>query len=352
MSHYPPQKRIAVALSGGIDSTVAAALLKEEGYDIFALHMLIPTAGMAVCAEKAGAVARRLNIPFYTVDVEKPFTEEVIHYFIDEYLHGRTPNPCVVCNRQIKLGVLLEKAISLGAKKIATGHYARVTYNEESGRFILRKGSDRTKDQSYFLSTLSQEQLARILLPLGEMSKTEVKDYASRLGLKYLSERESQEVCFIPHGDYKKFLLRRLPPGLANSGDIVDTKGRILGKHQGIFNFTIGQRRGLGLPDTTPFYVLGFNIEKKEVIIGKKEDLYRQDCMVEKVNWVSIREIMQALEVKTRIRYKHREAPAILTPVDAATVRVRFLEPQKAITPGQVAVFYKGDVVVGGGFIA
>ncbi|HEC98772.1 MAG TPA: tRNA 2-thiouridine(34) synthase MnmA [Proteobacteria bacterium] len=352
MSHYPPQKRIAVALSGGIDSAVAAALLKEEGYDIFALHMLIPTGDMAVCAEKAGAVARRLNIPFYTVDVERPFTEEVIHYFIDEYLQGRTPNPCVVCNKQIKLGVLLERALSLGAEKMATGHYARVTYNEESGRFSLRKGSDRAKDQSYFLSTLRQEQLARILLPLGEMSKPEVKDYASRTGLKDLSERESQEVCFIPHGDYKEFLRGRIPLDMANSGDIVDTEGRILGKHQGIFSFTIGQRRGLGLPDTTPFYVLGFNIEKKQVIIGKKEDLYRQDCIVEKVNWVSIREITQALKIKTRIRYKHREAPAILTPVDAATVRVRFLEPQKAITPGQVAVFYEGDVVVGGGFIA
>lgn len=331
---------------------MAAALLKEEGCDIFALHMLIPTGDMAVCAEKAGAVARRLNIPFYTVDVEKPFTEEVIHYFIDEYLQGRTPNPCVVCNKQIKLGVLLERALSLGAEKIATGHYARATYNEESGRFILRKGADRAKDQSYFLSTLRQEQLARILLPLGEMSKTEVKDYASRLGFKDLSERESQDVCFIPHGDYKEFLLGRIPQGLTNSGDIVDTKGRILGKHRGIFSFTIGQRRGLGLPDTTPFYVLGFNVEKKQVIIGKKEDLYRQDCIVEKVNWVSIREITQALEVKTRIRYKHREAPAMLTPVDAATVRVRFQEPQKAITPGQVAVFYEGDVVVGGGFIA
>ncbi|MDP3028493.1 MAG: tRNA 2-thiouridine(34) synthase MnmA [Deltaproteobacteria bacterium] len=352
MSHYPPQKKIAVALSGGIDSAVAAALLKEEGYDIFALHMLIPTDGMAVCAEKAEVVARRLNIPFYTVDVEKPFTEEVIHYFIDEYLQGRTPNPCVVCNKQIKLGVLLERALSLGAEKMATGHYARVTYNEESGRFSLRKGSDRAKDQSYFLSTLRQEQLARILLPLGEKFKTEVKAYASRIGLKDLSEPESQDVCFIPHGDYKEFLRERIPPDLTNSGDIVDTKGRILGKHQGIFSFTIGQRRGLGLPDTTPFYVLGFNVEKKQVIIGKKEDLYRQDCIVEKVTWVSIREITQALEVKTRIRYKHREAPAILTPVDAATVRVRFLEPQKAITPGQVAVFYKGDVVVGGGFIA
>ncbi|MDO9463534.1 MAG: 7-cyano-7-deazaguanine synthase, partial [Deltaproteobacteria bacterium] len=233
MSNYPPQKRIAVALSGGIDSAVAAALLKEEGCDIFALHMLIPTDDMAVCAEKAGAIARRLNIPFYTVDVEKPFTEEVIHYFIDEYLRGRTPNPCVVCNKQIKLGVLLERALSLGAGKIATGHYARATYNEESGRFILRKGSDRAKDQSYFLSTLRQEQLARILLPLGEMSKTEVKDYASRLGLKDLSEPESQDVCFIPHGDYKEFLLGRIPQDLTNSGDIVDTKGRILGKHQG-----------------------------------------------------------------------------------------------------------------------
>jgi tRNA-specific 2-thiouridylase len=352
MSRYPPQKRIAVALSGGIDSAVAAALLKEEGCAIFALHMLIPMAGMAVCAEKAEVVARHLNIPFYTVNVEKPFTEEVIHYFIDEYLHGRTPNPCVVCNKQIKLGILLERSLSLGAEKMATGHYARVTYNEESGRFILRKGSDRAKDQSYFLSTLRQEQLARILLPLGEMSKPEVKNYASRLGLKDLSEPESQDVCFIPHGDYKEFLLGRIPPGPVNSGDIVDTKGRILGKHRGIFSFTVGQRRGLGLPDTTPFYVLGFNVEKKQVIIGKKEDLYRQDCIVEKVNWVSIREITQALKVKTRIRYKHREAPAILTPVDAATVRVRFQEPQKAITPGQVAVFYKGDVVVGGGFIA
>ncbi|MDD5451147.1 MAG: tRNA 2-thiouridine(34) synthase MnmA [Desulfovibrionales bacterium] len=351
MSNYPPQKRIAVALSGGIDSAVAAALLKEEGCDIFALHMLIPTDDMAVCAEKAGAVARRLDIPFYAVDVEKPFTEEVIHYFIDEYLQGRTPNPCVVCNKQIKLGVLLERALSLGAGKIATGHYARVAYNEESGRFILRKGSDRAKDQSYFLCTLRQEQLARILLPLGEMSKPEVRNYASRISLKDLSGRESQEVCFIPHGDYKEFLRERMPPGLDDSGDIVDTEGRILGKHRGIFNFTIGQRRGLGLPDATPFYVLGFNIEKKQVIIGKKEDLYRQDCMVEKVNWVSVREITQALEVKMRIRYRHREAPAMLTPVDAATVRVRFKEPQKAITPGQAAVFYKGDVVVGGGFI-
>ncbi len=330
---------------------MAAALLKEEGCDIFALHILIPMAGMAVCAEKAGAVARRLNIPFYTVDVEKPFTKEVIHYFIDEYRHGRTPNPCVVCNKQIKLGILLERALSLGAEKIATGHYARVIYNEDTGRFILHKGSDRAKDQSYFLSTLRQEQLDRILLPLGEMSKPEVKNYASLIGLNDLSERESQEICFIPHGDYKEFLLGRIPPGLGNSGDIVDTKGRMLGKHRGIFGFTIGQRRGLGLPDTTPFYVLGFNVEKKQVIIGKKEDLYRQDCIVENINWVSIRGITQVLKSKTRIRYRHREAPAILTPVDAVTVRVRFQEPQRAVTPGQVAVFYEGDVVVGGGFI-
>ncbi len=344
-------KRIAVALSGGIDSAVAAAILRDMGYDIFGLHMLIPTANVAANTRAAEAVASHLNIPFYPVDVDKLFTKEVIDYFTGEYLRGRTPNPCVVCNRKIKMGTLLERALSLGAEKIATGHYARVKYNEDAGRFILYKGHDRAKDQSYFLSALRQEQLARIFLPLGEMTKDEVKDYARRSGLKGLTERESQEICFIPQGDYKRFLRNRIKTDVASSGDIVDTTRHILGKHKGIFNFTIGQRRGIGLPDARPYYVIGFDAGKKQVIVGKKEELGRQDCSVENVNWISVRGISKELEVLTRIRYKHREAPSVLMPIDDATVQVRFFEPQKAITPGQVAVFYRDDEVVGGGFI-
>lgn len=330
---------------------VTAALLREKGYDIIGLHMLIPTDLRAANKRVAEAVANRLHIPFYAVDIEKAFIKEVIDYFTDEYRCGRTPNPCVVCNRQIKMGVLLEEALFLGAEQIATGHYAKVKYNEDRGRFILYKGKDLSKDQSYFLSTLRQEQLARILLPLGEISKGEVKDYATRLRFKGLAERESQEICFIPYGDYKKFLRNRIKPELVDSGDIVDSKGHILGRHKGIINFTIGQRRGLGLPDTTSFYVIGFDVEKKQVIIGKEEDTYRQNCIVEDVNWISVRRITEELEVLTRIRYKHKEAPSVLVPIDDTTVRVQFYKPQRAITPGQVAVFYKADVVVGGGFI-
>ncbi len=351
MNVHDTKGPIAVALSGGIDSTAAAAVLKEEGREVFGIHLVMPTPDAAAHLDRAEDAARRLGIPFYTLDAEGIFTDKIIGYFVGEYLRGRTPNPCILCNQQIKLGLLADRAVSLGAEKVATGHYARVAYDQARGRYLLYKGLDPAKEQSYFLATLSQEQLARLVLPLGTMCKEEVKRYVAERGCGGFSEPESQEVCFVPGDDYRRFVRERLPSGLSLAGEIVDSDGNIRGEHDGVFNFTIGQRRGLRLPDATPFYVVGFEPERRRVVIGKKEHLDRDACAVENITWISVDRIMESVEVRTRIRYKHREASSTLVPMGETKVLIRFHRPQRAITPGQAAVFYEGETVLGSGFI-
>jgi tRNA-specific 2-thiouridylase len=337
--------KIAVAMSGGVDSSVTAALLKKEGHEVFGLTMLVtPSDEAAVAAREA---ADTLGIPHHTVDFRDIFNREIIAGFCQQYSLGRTPNPCVNCNRLIKFGILLNKSRELGAAAIATGHYARI--EKQSDRFALRKGVDRTRDQSYFLYKLTQSQLSSAVFPLGKMSKDSVRKIASEMGLASLKIKESREICFIPDNDYPRFLREHF--SVIPSGQIVDKQGKVLGQHAGIFNYTIGQRKGLGISSPEPLYVVVIESQNNTVIVGGKQAVYADEFVVADLNWISIEKITVPVSLKVRIRYLHAEAEALITPADDYKVNIKFAKPQMAVTPGQAAVFYDGDVVVGGGTI-
>ena len=340
--------KIAVAMSGGVDSSMTAALLKKEGHEVFGLTMLVtPSDEAAIAAREA---AETLGIPHHTVDFREIFTKEVISPFCLQYSFGRTPNPCVNCNRIIKFGALLAKAGELGAAAMATGHYARIEKQSDRGRLALKKGIDRTRDQSYFLYQLTQAQLAAAIFPLGNTTKDSVRKMAAEIGLPSVKRKESREICFIPDNDYPRFLREHLTVDMPE-GQIVDKQGKLLGNHNGIINYTIGQRKGLGISSKEPLYVVGLNAQSNTVIVGEKQDVYRSEFIAADLNWISIERITAPLTLKTRIRYLHPEAEALITPVDYDKVNVKFAAPQMAVTPGQAAVFYDGDVVVGGGTI-
>jgi tRNA-specific 2-thiouridylase len=348
------REKVAVAMSGGVDSSVAPALLQEEGYEVIGLWMQVlgedpPEADPSFC--DALSTAQTLGIPLFPVDLRSPFQEEVIAYFLQEYLSGRTPNPCALCNPRIKFGPLMERAWELGAERFATGHYARRWWDAEKKRFVLLKGIDTEKDQSYFLWGLAQEQLARCLFPNGVLTKEEVREIGRSRGLPLIEREESQEICFIPHGDYRAFLHKHLHGKLAPGGEIVDQEGRSLGRHQGIFGFTIGQRRGIGVPSSRPYYVLRIEPPTNQVVVGHKEDLWAQGLLAGGMHWVSIAPPKKEFRAQGRIRYRHAGGACGVTPRGEAEVVVQFDELQEAITPGQALVLYQDDCLLGGGWI-
>lgn len=355
--------KVVAAMSGGVDSSVAAYLLKEQGYEVIGLTMDLydvhglkcGDAGTKSCCgwkakEDANRVAVDLRIPHYVVDFRMEFEESVVADFCGEYVQGRTPNPCVRCNEHIKFRALLERARKLGAEFIATGHYARITHEGKPGRYCLRKGADQVKDQSYFLYTLTQGQLARTLFPVGGLTKADVRRIAREQGLPVAEKPESQEICFVPDNDYAGFVAARCPEAM-RPGPILDTRDRVLGTHAGIVQFTIGQRKGLGIAAPRPLYVLDIDPVRRAVIVGPNEELYRRSLVAGSVNFVCRKELKEPVPLKAKIRYKHAEAEALVTPGEGDKVRVDFAKPQRAITPGQSVVFYEDDAVVGGGII-
>jgi len=350
-----------VAMSGGVDSSVTAALLTQAGYQVIGVTMEIwpkdlidQTPGSRCCGltavEDARKVASKLGISHYVVNLREVFARRVIANFCQEYARGRTPNPCVRCNRYVKFDALLAYARALEADYLATGHYARIARDEVTGRWLLKKGVDSRKDQSYFLYTLTQEQLRHILFPLGELTKERVRKIARELDLPVAAKAESQEVCFIPQNDYHRFLRRNMP-GSLREGPIIDQQGRVLGRHRGIAFYTVGQRRGLGVATGKPLYVLALDEKRNAVVVGPESALYRPALVAGDPNWIAIETLDHPREVQARIRYRHREAPATVVPYAGDQVLVRFAAPQRAITPGQAVVFYDGDTVVGGGTI-
>lgn len=344
-------------MSGGVDSSLAAALIKSQGYDVIGVTLRLLSANEDALNRKAlkgiedaEKVARILDIPHQVFDAREEFEQKVVQPFSQEYLSGRTPNPCVYCNRNIKFGALLAHARKMGAEHVATGHYARVMYDEEKGRFLLKKGKDARKDQSYFLFSLSQDQLRSVIFPLGELTKTEVKERAKEYGLGVFERKESQEICFIPDNDYKKFIKNRFPEAGGN-GPIVATDGALLGRHHGIFSFTIGQRKGLNIAKGHPLYVVSLDKDTNTVFVGRKEETGRKELTASRVNWIATESLREPLTIKARIRYRNPENPARVLPLSKETVRVEFFGLQVAITPGQAVVFYEEDSVVGGGWI-
>ncbi len=350
-------------MSGGVDSSVAAALLLEQGYEVVGVTMNLFSLPQDYCrseklksccgwkaTEDAHQVALTLGISHYVVDFRKPFEKSVITDFCEEYAQGRTPNPCIRCNQHIKFDVLLKKMKALEADYLATGHHARIEYDKQSVRYILKKGKDRKKDQSYFLYPMTQKQLSRTLMPVGDYTKEEVRKKAQSFGLPVAERPESQEICFVPDNDYAGFLLSRIPEAF-HPGPVVDSENRTLARHKGIVHYTIGQRRGIGISAPHPLYVLSILSDENTIVVGPEKELYGKSLLASELNMISLEKITEPLKVKARIRYKHREAQALVTPLDSDKVRVEFERSQRAITPGQSVVFYDGDTVVGGAII-
>jgi tRNA-specific 2-thiouridylase len=340
--------KIAVAMSGGVDSSVTAALLIKTGHEVFGLTMLVTPSEEAAIAGREAAAA--LGIPHHIVDFREFFAKQVITDFCFQYSLGKTPNPCIYCNRMIKFGVLLEKAKELGAEAMATGHYASIEKNSLNDRLVIRKGIDRTRDQSYFLYKLTQTQLAFAIFPLGYLTKDSVRKIAVEMRLPAVTRKESREICFIPDSDYPRFLREHLIVEIT-PGRITDKQGNVLGKHNGIIDYTIGQRKGLGIASAKPLYVVDIDCQNNTVIVGEKQDVYAREFVVADLNWMAISKLTEPMTLKAKIRYLHQEAEMVVTPADNSKVKVTFIEPQMAITPGQAAVFYNDDVVIGGGTI-
>jgi tRNA-specific 2-thiouridylase len=366
--------RVAIAMSGGVDSSVAAAILKEAGCELVGFSMQLwdqrrnQPAGDSTypgrcCSIEdlydAREVAGRLGIPYYLVDFQKEFELQVVKNFVENYQRGLTPSPCILCNSHLKFNQLVRMAEEIQAPRMATGHYARVGWDEGSGRYLLWQARDKNKDQSYFLFELDQSQLSKAVFPLGDLDKKQVRRIARRYGLPVAEKPESQEICFIPDGDYAAFVECHYeelagPSGTSPfpPGKIIDADGRILGRHSGIHHFTIGQRRGLGIAHRAPLYVLEIRPEENAVVVGERAQLGKLRCRVERPNWISIPALAKPIRVHAKIRSRHKEAPAMIAPIEDGSVEVTFDTAQAAISPGQACVFYQSDKVVGGGWIS
>ncbi len=358
-SDIQTKTRVVVGMSGGVDSSAAAALLLEQGYDVVGITLkLWPQDCVSRAEDKccgpqavmdARGVSHKLGIPYYLIDEAADFQKQVIQYFADEYKAGRTPNPCVMCNEKLKFGALITRARQLGAEYVATGHFARVEKSPE-GRMLLKRGRDPKKDQSYFLFSLRQEQLARTLFPLGELTKTDTRNVARQSQLKTADKEESMEICFVPDNDYGGFL-QKAKLAQKHRGEIVNLDGQVLGHHEGIEFYTIGQRRGLGLSSPTPVYVIELDAARNRVVVGPETALDRGEFSVERCNWIPWEMPPAEIEVTAKIRYNHPGTAATVRPTANGGATVRLHVPQRAITPGQACVFYQDDLVVGGGWI-
>jgi len=360
-------------MSGGVDSSAAAAILKAQGHELVGFTMQLWNQRRGINVDENGEplpsrccslddvydarrVAEELGVPFYVLNLEKDFERDVVEPFVDSYLSGETPIPCVSCNSRLKFASLDRLAASLGCEKVATGHYARVDFDESAGRYRLLRGQNLQKDQSYFLWELTQEQLSRALFPLGEMSKPEVRDVAREYSLAVAEKSESQEICFVPDGNYAGFIERYLQAEdaearLPGEGEIVSSTGDVMGHHAGIHRYTIGQRRGIGIAGERPLYVIGIDAPHNRVIVGQQDDLLSREFIAARVNWIAFDNPTAPVRADVRVRYRHNPAPATITPLAAGRARVVFDELQRAITPGQATVFYRGDEVLGGGWI-
>jgi tRNA-specific 2-thiouridylase len=365
--------KIAVAMSGGVDSSAAAAILTEQGHELVGFTMQLWNQRRGISVDENGEplpsrccslddvydarrVAEELGFPFYVLNLEREFERDVVQPFVTSYLNGETPIPCVACNSRLKFASLDRLAISLGCEKVATGHYARVEYDATSGRYRLLRGRDPQKDQSYFLWELTQAQLSRSMFPLGEMSKPDAREAARRNDLAVAEKAESQEICFVPDGDYAGFIDRYLAAEhqddrLPGTGEIVSTGGELIGEHAGLHRYTIGQRRGIGISSAQPLYVTGIDSKNNRIIVGNQDELLSEEFTAAGVNWIACANPAGPVRAEVRVRYRHRAAPATIAPLPDNRARVRFDEPQRAITPGQATVFYRGDDVVGGGWI-
>jgi tRNA-specific 2-thiouridylase len=365
--------KIAVAMSGGVDSSAAAAILKEQGHELVGFTMQLWDQRRGINTDENGdplpsrccslddvydarRVAEELGFPFYVLNLERDFERDVVQPFVTSYLNGETPIPCVACNSRLKFASLDRLAVSLGCEKVATGHYARVEFDPSTNRYKLLRGLNQQKDQSYFLWELTQSQLSRAMFPLGDISKPEARDAARRHGLAVAEKKESQEICFVPDGDYAGFIDRYLESEgetsrLPGAGEIVDPTGRVIGQHSGIQRYTIGQRRGIGIADERPLYVISLDVEKNQVVVGADQALLKSEFVAAGVNWVAFDNPVEPVRAEVRVRYRHTAAPATITPLENNRARVVFDEPQRAITPGQATVFYSGDEVLGGGWI-
>ncbi len=356
-------KKVMVGMSGGVDSSVAALLLRDSGYDVTGATLKLfsdediaeaEKEGKTCCAlsdvEDARSVAYRLGFEHLVFNFRDNFREHVMKQFADSYLAGRTPNPCIECNRHVKFDKMLRRAQELGYDYIATGHYAVIEYDEPSGRYLLKRPKDRSKDQTYVLYSLTQEQLSHTLFPLGNLEKSQVRAIAEQAGLVNSSKPDSQDICFVPDGKYAEFI-RKFTGASITEGNFVSSDGKILGKHKGIINYTIGQRKGLGISLGKPAYVVRKDVEANTVTLGDEADLYTKTLTAEDVNLISVAEITDPMRITAKTRYSQHEQPAVLSYLGGGEYMVEFDEPQRAVTSGQAAVFYDGDVVVGGGTI-